>query len=70
MTGILKVLLVSGILSSLLYVGTDLLGAMRYEGYSYTSQTISVYGSMLWFAVLAIVLLRVRYTPPARGCER
>jgi hypothetical protein len=36
-----KALLVCGILSSLLYVGTDILGAMRYEGYSYTSQTIS-----------------------------
>lgn len=36
-----KVLLACGILSSLLYAGTDLLGAMRYEGYSYTSQTIS-----------------------------
>ena len=36
-----KALLLCGILSSLLYVGTDVLGAMRYEGYSYTSQTIS-----------------------------
>jgi hypothetical membrane protein len=36
-----KVLLVCGILSSLLYVGTDVLGAMRYKGYSYTSQAIS-----------------------------
>jgi hypothetical protein len=36
-----KFLLVCGILSSLLYVGTDILATMRYEGYSYTSQTIS-----------------------------
>lgn len=36
-----KVLLLCGILSSLLYVATDILGAMRFEGYSYTSQTIS-----------------------------
>lgn len=36
-----KALLLCGILSSLLYAGTDLLGAMRYEGYSTTSQTIS-----------------------------
>jgi hypothetical protein len=36
-----KVLLVCGILSSLLYVATDILGAMRFEGYSYTSQSIS-----------------------------
>lgn len=36
-----KALLVCGILSSLLYVASDVLGAMRYQGYSYTSQTIS-----------------------------
>ena len=34
-------LLVCGILSSLLYVATDVLGGMRYEGYSFTSQAIS-----------------------------
>lgn len=36
-----KVLLVCGILSSLLYVGTDILAAMKWEAYSYTSQGIS-----------------------------
>jgi len=36
-----KVLLVCGILSSLLYVATLILGAMRWEGYSSTSQTVS-----------------------------
>lgn len=36
-----KVLLVCGVLSSLLYVGTDLLGGMRYPGYSFTSQAVS-----------------------------
>ena len=36
-----KVLLICGILSSLLYVGTDILAAMLWEGYSYTSQMIS-----------------------------
>ncbi len=36
-----KVLLICGILSMLLYVGADILAAMLYEGYSYTSQTIS-----------------------------
>jgi hypothetical protein len=36
-----KVLLICGILSSLLYVGTDILASMQWEGYSYTSQTIS-----------------------------
>jgi hypothetical protein len=36
-----KILLVCGILSALLYVGTDILAAMRWEGYSYASQTVS-----------------------------
>jgi hypothetical protein len=34
-------LLICGILSSLLYVGMDILAGMLYEGYSYTAQTIS-----------------------------
>ena len=36
-----KVLLVCGIVSSLLYVATVVLAAMRWEGYSSTSQTVS-----------------------------
>ena len=36
-----EALLVCGILSSLLYVATDILGGLRYEGYSFTSQAIS-----------------------------
>ena len=36
-----KVLLVCGILSSLLYVGVDVLAAMQWEGYSYTAQAFS-----------------------------
>jgi Protein of unknown function (DUF998) len=36
-----KLLLVCGILSSLLYVATVVLAAMRWEGYSSTSQTVS-----------------------------
>lgn len=36
-----KVLLLCGILASLLYVGTDILAAMRWEGYSYIDQTVS-----------------------------
>jgi Protein of unknown function (DUF998) len=36
-----KALLLSGVLASLLYVGTDILAAMLYEGYSYTDQTVS-----------------------------
>ncbi len=36
-----KGLLACGMLSSLLYVATDLLGGMRYPGYSFTSHAIS-----------------------------
>jgi hypothetical membrane protein len=36
-----KILLICGTLSSILYVGTDILSAMQYEGYSYTSQAVS-----------------------------
>lgn len=36
-----EALLICGILSSLLYVATDLIGGRRYEGYSFTSQAIS-----------------------------
>jgi hypothetical membrane protein len=36
-----ELLLVCGVLSSLLYVATDVLGGMRYEGYSFTSQAVS-----------------------------
>jgi hypothetical membrane protein len=34
-------MLACGIVSSLLYVATDMLGGLRYEGYSFTSQAIS-----------------------------
>ena len=36
-----EVLLVCGILAALLYVSSDILAAMLYEGYSYTGQTVS-----------------------------
>jgi hypothetical protein len=36
-----KVLLGCGVVSSLLYVATTILGAMRWEGYSSTAQTVS-----------------------------
>jgi hypothetical protein len=36
-----KVLLACGVLSSLLYAGADVLGVMRWEGYSYASQAMS-----------------------------
>src|SRR5687768_6591255 len=42
-----RLLLVSGILSSLLYVGIDALGALRYGDYhSFTSQAISELGAI------------------------
>src|SRR5215207_6918462 len=40
-TMVRRILLSCGILSSLLYVVTDVLGGMRYQGYSFTSQAIS-----------------------------
>lgn len=36
-----KILLACGVLSSLLYVTTDVLGALMWDGYSYINQTIS-----------------------------
>jgi hypothetical protein len=36
-----RVLLVCGILSSLLYAGTDILGGMLWQGYSFTAQPVS-----------------------------
>ena len=33
--------LACGILSSALYIGGDIVGAMRYSGYNYASQVIS-----------------------------
>ena len=41
-----RVLLLCGLMSSLLYVGTDALGAIRYPCYSYTSQAISELGAI------------------------
>jgi len=36
-----KILLGCGVVSSVLYVVTDVLGILRYEGYSYVDQTFS-----------------------------
>src|SRR5688572_30106040 len=36
-----QLLLVCGILSSLTYVAADVLGGVRYEGYSFSSQAVS-----------------------------
>src|SRR5215218_6050232 len=41
MITIRKLSLTCGVLSSLLYVATDVLGGMRYEGYSFASQAVS-----------------------------
>ncbi len=41
LTKIRKVLLICGILSPLVYVGTDILASALYAGYSFTSQAIS-----------------------------
>lgn len=41
-----KAMLACGILSSLLYVATDVLGGLRYEGYSFFSQAISELGAI------------------------
>lgn len=36
-----KLLLICGILASLIYIGSDILAATRWEGYSYTAQSVS-----------------------------
>ena len=41
-----RALLLCGILSSLLYAATDLLGGLSYQGYSFTSQAISELGAI------------------------
>lgn len=41
-----KVLLACGILATLLYAATDILGGLRYEGYSFWSQAISELGAI------------------------
>jgi hypothetical membrane protein len=41
-----RALIACGALSSLLYAATDLIGGLRYEGYSFTSQAISELGAV------------------------
>jgi hypothetical membrane protein len=41
-----RALLASGALASLLYVTTDIIGGLRYPGYSFTSQAISELGAI------------------------
>jgi hypothetical membrane protein len=42
----LRLLLESGVISSLLYIATDFLGGLLYGGYSFTSQAISELGAI------------------------
>jgi hypothetical membrane protein len=57
LTTAVKVLLACGIVSSLLYVGTDILASMIYPGYSYANQAVSELGAIgaptraLWMAM-------------------
>jgi hypothetical membrane protein len=44
-TGLQRALIACGAISSLLYLATDVLGGLRYEGYSFTSQAISELGA-------------------------
>jgi hypothetical membrane protein len=41
-----QALLVCGLLSSLLYIATDIAGGLRYDGYSFASQAISELGAI------------------------
>jgi hypothetical membrane protein len=41
-----RVLLTAGVLSTVLYFATDILGGLRYPGYSFTSQAISELGAI------------------------
>jgi hypothetical protein len=43
---VIKAFLICGILSSVLYIATDILAAMRYPGCSFTAQAVSE-----WFAI-------------------
>jgi hypothetical protein len=56
-----KALLASGVLASLLYLGSDVLAALLREGYSYTDQTVSelsAIGSPTRLLVVSLFLVR------------
>jgi hypothetical protein len=60
----------SGILYSLLYVAADILGSLRWEGYSYTSQAISelvAIGSPVKTMVGSLFILIGACEPGLRG---
>jgi len=60
-----KILLICGILSSLLYIAMNVVGAMLYEGYSSVSQTVSELSALgaptrpLWVALGVVYTLLV-----------
>ena len=69
-----KALLVCGILASLLYVASDIVSAMSWEGYSYTNQTVSELRAMgaptrplLVPILLAYALLEIAFGLGVRG---
>lgn len=64
-TVVTKALLACGVLSSLLYIGTDMLAAATYRGYSYTAQQVSELSAIgaptrpLWIAMTCVWTLLV-----------
>jgi hypothetical protein len=56
-----KILLVCGIASSLLYVAISILGALRWQGYSLTSQTVSELSAIDAPSRPLVVLLSLAY---------
>jgi hypothetical protein len=56
-----KALLVCGILSSLVYVAANIFGALRWEGYSLTSQTVSELSAIGAPSRPLVVLLMLTY---------
>jgi len=58
-----KALLVCGIVYSLLYVGTDILAAIRWDGYSYVSQSVSELSAVGAPTRPMLVALQSVYTP-------
>jgi hypothetical protein len=57
-----RVVTVCGVLSSLLYVGTDVLGALRWEGYSYPAQAVSELRAIGWPLRPVVAPLLITYS--------
>ena len=51
-----QVLLLCGILSSLVYIGADIISGATWEGYSFTTERITIGAYLIWTAVLTIAL--------------